>query len=308
VKPAVPAAVLLAIIGAACGKVGDPKPPINRAPLAANGLSAGQRGYVVTLSWTNPAQYVDNNGITDLAWVRILRNGTQIAREKAQVPGQPQSYTIDVTNDLDAELTFAVQAETTRGRLSPISDVVRFRPKEIPGTPRLLEPRVDLDRIMLEWMPPERRPELAEIFLIQRSDKPDVVSVTTNHYEDEDYEPGKKYDYTITSARAGNPVVPGAAGAIISVTATDTRPPAVPTGLVVEPSGAGVFLSWDANKERDFKEYLVFRSDQPEKPIFPPLSVNGVPDENYRSGLTYQLIAVDKSGNESKRSDPKGGP
>jgi hypothetical protein len=75
----------------------------------------------------------------------------------------------------------------------------------------------------------------------------------------------------------------------------------------VLPLGAGVFLSWEANKERDFKEYLVYRSDQ-SKPIFPPLSVNGIQDENYRSGLTYQLTAVDASGNESERSAPKGVP
>jgi hypothetical protein len=307
VKPVL-AAVLLAVVCTACGKVGDPKPPIKREPLAANGVSAGQSGNVVTLSWTNPARYVDNNAVTDLAYVRILRNGVQIAREKAQPAGQPQSYSIDVSNDLNTELTFVVQAETTRGTLSPPSEAVRIQPRDVPGVPRLLQSVVDLDRITLDWMPPERRPELAEVYLVRRTDRPAAVTVTTNHYEDEDYEPGKKYDYTITAARAGNPVVPGATGASISVAATDTKPPAAPTGLDVFSAGAGVFLSWDTNKERDFKEYWVFRSDQPEKPIFPPLSVNGIADETYRSGLTYQLVAVDKSGNESKRSDPKGGP
>jgi hypothetical protein len=260
------------------------------------------------LSWTNPERYVDNNGITDLGFVRILRNGVQIAMEKAQAAGQPQSYAIpiDAAKDLDTELIFAVQAETTRGRRSPLSEV-RIRPTEVPGAPRPLEPRVDLDRIILEWRLPEQKPELAEVFVIQRSDRPGMVSVTTNHYEDEDYEPGRKYDYTITAARAGNPVIPGAAGATISITATDRTGPAAPTGLQVLPLGAGVFLSWEANKERDFKEYLVYRSDQ-SKPIFPPLSVNGIQDENYRSGLTYQLTAVDASGNESERSAPKGVP
>jgi hypothetical protein len=307
VKPAVLAAVFLAVTCAACGKVGDPKPPIKRAPLAANGVNAGQSGNVVTLSWTNPARYVDNNAVTDLAYVRILKNGVQIAREKAQPAGQPQSYSIDVSNDLNAELTFVVQAETARGRLSPLSEAVRIQPKEVPGAPRQIEAVVDLDRITLDWMPPERRPELAEVFLVKRSDRPAAVPVTTNHYEDEDYEPGMKYDYTITAARAGNPVVPGV-GANISVTATDMKAPAVPTGLVVEPSGDGVFLSWDANKERDFKEYRVFRSDQPDTPIFPPGPANGTADSTYRSGLTYELVAVDKSGNPSKRSAPRGGP
>jgi hypothetical protein len=304
VKAAIPATVLLAVVAAACGKVGDPKPPVNRSPLAATGLSAGQSGNVVTLSWTNPARYVDSNGITDLAYVRILRNGVQIAREKAQPAGQPQSYPIDVTNDLDAELSFTVQAETGRGRLSPLSDAVRFRPKEVPGVPRPLEPTVDLDRILLQWMPPERKPELAEVFLIKRSDRPAVITVTTNRYEDEDYEPGKKYDYTITAARSGNPVVSGA-GASISVTAIDKTPPAVPTGLTVLPAGPGVFVNWDANTERDLKEYLVYRSDRPE-PI--SISINGMPDTTYRSGLTYRVVAVDKSGNKSEPSAPKGSP
>jgi len=304
VKAAIPATVLLAVVAAACGKVGDPKPPVNRSPLAATGLSAGQSGNVVTLSWTNPARYVDSNGITDLAYVRILRNGVQIAREKAQPAGQPQSYPIDVTNDLDAELSFTVQAETGRGRLSPLSDAVRFRPKEVPGVPRPLEPTVDLDRILLQWMPPERKPELAEVFLIKRSDRPNAVSVATNHYEDEEYEPGKKYDYVITAARAGNPVVPGAA-ATVSVTAKDTKPPAVPTGLQVDLSGPTVLLTWDMNREKDFKEYLIYRSDQ-ENPIFPPVVINFVTTDGYRAGLTYQIEAVDKSGNRSDKSAPKG--
>jgi hypothetical protein len=308
VKLVVPAVVLLVAISAACGKVGDPKPPIHRSPLAASSVSTGQSGYVVTLSWTNPARYVDNvNGITDLAYVRILKNGVQIAREKAQPAGQPQSYTVNVKDDLDKELTFSVQVETTRGRVSPLSDVVRVRPKEVPGSPRSVSATVDEDRITLAWSPPEQKPELAEVYLVQRSDRPGILSVATNHYVDEDYEPGKKYDYTITAARSGNPAVPGAS-VTTPVTARDENPPAAPTGLVVEPApNGGVFLSWDANKERDFKEYLIYRSDQAD-PIFPPIAINGIPDTSYRSGLTYQLVAVDKSGNPSAKSAPKSGP
>lgn len=305
-KPVVLPTLLLVVLGAACGKVGDPKPPINRSPLAANGVSAGQSGNTVTLSWTNPARYKDNNAVTDLAYVRILRNGVQIAREKAQPAGQPQSYPypIDVTNDLNAELTFAVQAETARGRLSPPSETVKIQPREIPGAPRLHPAVVDLDRITLDWLPPELKPELAEVFLIKRSDRPNVVSVTTNHYEDGDYEPDKKYDYVITAARAGNPVVPGAA-ATVSVTAKDTKAPAVPAGLQVELSGPTVILTWDMNKERDFKEYLIYRSDE-ETPFLPPVVINFATDGSYRSGLTYQIVAVDKSGNKSDRSAPRG--
>ena len=120
---------------AACGKVGDPKPPIKRSPQAANGLAAGQSGYVVTLSWTNPARYIDNNGVTDLAAVLILRNGVQISRETATAAGTPQSFTVDVTNSLGTDISFAVQVETQRGRVSTLSSSVPIRPVEVPGPP-----------------------------------------------------------------------------------------------------------------------------------------------------------------------------
>jgi len=293
----------------ACGKVGDPKPPINRTPLAVNGLNAGQSGHTVTLSWINPARYVgDKEAITDLGTIRILRNGVQIAQEKAGAPGQPQSYSIDVSKELDAEMTFAVQIETSRGRSSTVSTPVTIRPRDVPGPPVGLQATVDQERITLRWMVPQLNPTLAELYFVQRSDRPAPVRVMATSYEDEDYEVGKKYDYTVTAARGGDTPVSGLTGASLSVVATDEVPPLAPTGLTVMPAGLGaVFLRWDRNKERDVATYLVYRSDQ-EKPIVPPRAVEAFSDPEYRPGFTYQVVAVDKSGNESAKSAPAAGP
>jgi fibronectin type 3 domain-containing protein len=302
--------VSLFLLAVACGKVADPKPPVNRTPLAASDVSAGQSGNSVTLSWTNPALYIDSKtAVTDLGFVRILRNGTEIAREKAGMPGQRQSYTIpDVSNDLNAEWTFEVQIETSRGRMSTLSNPVQIRTRDIPGVPVDLVAKVDERRIILDWKPPQRNPELANVYLVTREDRPAPVTVVTNHYEDEDYESDKSYKYTVTAARTGDSLVTGASGASVSVVAKDESRPVAPTGLTVAAGGPGlVLIKWDRNKERDVKEYRVYRSDKGDSPLF-TTNVDGGTDPNYQSGLTYRVQAVDESGNPSPLSDPKAGP
>src|SRR5439155_12608780 len=66
--------LLLAV--AACGKVGDPKPPFIRIPEAVKDLTVTQTGYNLILTWTNPPRYVDGSAATNLARVRIQSDGT----------------------------------------------------------------------------------------------------------------------------------------------------------------------------------------------------------------------------------------
>jgi hypothetical protein len=304
VKLAGPAAVFVLIVAAACGKVGDPKPPINRTPQPVGDLKASQSGYRVTLVWTNPARYVDNNGITDLAFVRILRNGVPVGSEKAGLAGQPQSFAIDVTNSLDTDLTFVVQAETLRGKVSTLSNPVQIRPVDLPGVPRPLTPLVDQRRIFLKWDPPQEKANLVQGYLVQRSDWPAPVMVATTGFEDDNYEAEKSYEYKVTATRGG---IPGPASATVNVVAKDEKGPATPTGLEIEPAGAGVLLKWNANTERDFKEVLIFRSDQPDAPLV-RRSVDGWSDMTYRPGLSYRLIAEDEFGNKSEPSAWQPGP
>jgi len=306
VKRAAAAALLFLIVASACGKVGPPQAPIKRTPQAINDLRVSQSGHSVTLSWTNPALYIDNNGVTDLAAVLILRNGMQISKETAAAAGQPQSFTVDVSNSLGTDLSFAVQVETQRGRVSTLSSSVPIRPVEVPGPPVRLRAVTDQKRIILDWDAPERNPSLAQVYFLQRSDRATPVPPqTTNHFEDAEFEPDKKYDYTITAVREGG--IPGLSGASIQVTATDKTSPTTPTGLEIKPLGPGMALvNWNSNPERDLKEYRVYRSDQADEPIL--VTVDAFTDTNYRPGISYQVEAVDESGNRSGRSAPQTGP
>lgn len=100
----------------------------------------------------------------------------------------------------------------------------------------------------------------------------------------------------------------------------DTFPPAVPTGLAAVPVSASmnhgtaeVDLSWSANTEPDFAQYLVYRRDvsvdttaeqlapdNSSQPIVAPTfrDLHVQPGDTY----AYSVIAVDSAGNKSSRS------
>ena len=301
------AALLVLIAAAACGKVGNPLPPIVRTPQQVSDLRVTQNANQVILSWTNPASYVDGNAATDLSEIRILRNGVEVAREPVKAAGQPQSYALDVSGDLNSDLTFTVVVATQRRRTSVLSDAVLIHPRDAPGAPGALTAVFDQSRITLEWQPPEGNPDLVSGYRVQRSDRAALQEASATVFEDSEYEPGMTYTYAVTAVRAAGEVrIPGRPSAPIMVTAIDKNPPATPTGLRIQPLDAGtVLLEWTANKERDLKEYLVFRSDQAE----PVRTVaESWTDQNYRPGLSYQLAAEDASGNSSERSMPQAGP
>ena len=303
-----PAVVFVLVLAAGCGKVGDPKPPIVRTPQWVGDLKVAQNGYNVTLTWTNPTHYVDGNPATDLSEVRILRNGVVVTTAPAKGPGQIQTAQIDVRNSLNADLSFAVQVGTQRERASATSGAVTIRPVDVPGVPGQLSGVFDQLRVILDWQPPNQNPDLVGGYIVSRVDRQTTDFVQSPHYEDESYENDKTYTYTVTAVRGTSERTPGPTGAPVTVTSTDNRPPATPTGLRLEPLDTGVvLLQWNANTERDLKEHLVIRSDRPAEPVCRGRAAV-CRDETYRPGLKYQLAAVDISGNQSQLSEAVAGP
>ena len=302
------AALWVLIAATGCGKVGPPLPPIVRTPQQVADLKVKQSGDKVILSWTNPAVYVDSNPATDISNVRILQNGVVVATEPAKAAGQPQTAEIDISRSRDSDLSFAVVVVTERGKPSTPSNAAPIRPLAVPGPPRGLTATPDQLRIILDWEPPEQNADLANVYLVSRSDRPEPLVVTGRHFEDAEYEQDKVYMYTVTAARSGEKgPIPGLSGVPVTVTAKDTKPPATPSGLTLVLIDMVLQLQWTPNKERDLKEYLVFRSDRMEQPVCRgPAEL--CPDPTYRPGLTYRLFAEDRFGNRSPESAPIAGP
>ncbi len=65
--------VLLALTGQACGKRGDPQPPLPRGPRAVSDLSVQQEGAEAVLTFSYPDRLLTGAPLTDLASIEVYR-------------------------------------------------------------------------------------------------------------------------------------------------------------------------------------------------------------------------------------------
>src|SRR5439155_26838174 len=92
--------------------------------------------------------------------------------------------------------------ETSQGKTSRLSNFASITPVEVPGSVSGLAAVADQRRIFLQWKPPEDHPELADVYLVARSDLPaGTETVMETKYEDPRYTPGKTLMYQVTPAR-----------------------------------------------------------------------------------------------------------
>src|SRR5262245_34818163 len=72
-RPLLLTVLLVAALGAACGRKGDPRAPELAAPKPISNLSARAAADGVTLTWNRPTEYIDGSEIKDLASFVIFR-------------------------------------------------------------------------------------------------------------------------------------------------------------------------------------------------------------------------------------------
>jgi hypothetical protein len=306
------AVVLLLLFLAACGRVGDPLPPFIRVPEPVKDVAATQSGHDLILSWTNPSRYIDGSAATNLSRVQIRLNGSSspIATVEVTGPGKPQSYAMPLGPAAGGERAFTVVVETVQGKLSDVSNAAAIRPVEVPGRIARLRAVPDQRRIFLQWDKGQDHPDLADAYIIIRTDIPaETETVTDTRFEDDRYPAGKTVTYHVTAARrVEGRLVMGVGPEATTVLVEDKTPPAVPSGLEITQGDKGAFLTWEANAETDLAGYHVYRSDGADTGFKTPgerlIQTNSFFDPSYRSGLLYAVSAVDEFGNESARSAP----
>ena len=310
-----PCAILaLFLLTAACGKEAAPLPPFIRIPEAVKDLRAVQVAHNLVLTWTNPAKNVDGSAATNLAKVEIRNDSVTVATLSVSASGQPQSHTIPLGSSLDGRRSFTIVVDTMQGKKSGVSNAASITPVEVPGKVSQLHAVVDQRRIMLQWSMPLEHPELADAYLVTRSDMPaDSQTVSETQYEDSQYQPGKVVTYEVTALRrVAENTVPGIGSEAVTVRIEDKTPPQVPSGLDIVQSDTGAYLTWNPNSETDLAGYRVFRSDMANADFHPisdhAISTNAFFDPSYRSREYYRVSAIDEFGNESAMSDPLQGP
>ena len=304
------AILALALLIVGCGKEAPPLPPFIRIPEAVKDLSVTQHGHSLVLTWTNPARNIDGSAATNLAHVEIRSEDKPITTVNVAAPGKPQSDSVPLDTALDRRRTFTLVVDTSQGKRSRPSNVAAITPVEVPGPISQLRAVVDQRRIELEWAKPVEHPELADAYLVSRTDMPaESQTVTGTRYEDTQYDPGKVVTYQVTAVRrAGETSVPGTGAESVTVKVEDKTPPQVPSGLEIVQSDTGAYLTWSPNSETDLAGYRVFRSDSANGDFRPisdrVISTNALFDPSYRPGQYYRVSAMDEFGNESAMSDP----
>jgi fibronectin type 3 domain-containing protein len=304
----------ICLLVAACGKVGDPQPPNIRIPEAVKDLNVNQSGYMLVLTWTNPARNIDGSAATNLARVQVRSGTSEPTIVNAGEAGKAQSYSLPVIPGVDAPRRFIVVIETKQGKTSNPSNTASITPVEVPGTVADLRAVVDQRRITLVWSKPVEHPELANAYIVTRTDKPaEPEIVSDSRYEDSQYQQGKTFTYQVTALRrVQDHDVTGTGVQTITVLVEDKTPPATPEGLDIVQSDTSAYLTWDANMETDLAGYHVFRSDRAEGPFkstaLSLITKNVFVDPDYKPGTYYSVSAVDEFGNESPRSAAFRGP
>jgi fibronectin type 3 domain-containing protein len=299
----------LTLLLPACGKEAAPLPPLIRIPESVKDLKAAQSGHDLILTWTNPARYLDGSAATDLAHVEIRNGSAPVATVNVSGPGQPESHVISLGLVPDGQRTFTVVVDTTRGKKSGGSNVAAITPIEVPGKVSQLKAVVDQRRVMLDWNIPLDHPELADAYVVTRTDMPGESQIVSGtQFGDTQYEPGKVLTYQVTAIRrVGETTVPGTGTESVTVKVEDKTPPQMPSGLEIVQSDSGAYLTWSPNPETDLAGYRVFRSDRANGDFRPisdrVISTNALFDPSYHEGQYYRVSAVDEFGNESAMSD-----
>lgn len=143
----------------ACGKKGDPQPPLRRLPQGLSALSVAQRGARVVVSFTAPRAYSDGTRlpVVEVELLRAERAGdfAQVARaaRRRAAPGESLSESEPLPAP-GTVLRFAARVRA-KGKPSPLSRIVSLTVHAPPDAPNNLSARRTKAGVLLDWAAPD---------------------------------------------------------------------------------------------------------------------------------------------------------
>jgi fibronectin type 3 domain-containing protein len=218
------------------------------------------------------------------------------------------------------------QGPIVSGDLSNLPAIV---PLDVPVAPGALAATAKREGVVLTWTAPEtsiggaKNPTIAgyNVYRFPHGQPADEFAspanaspVTATTYTDQP--PYGTHDYFVTAvAAAGTPRIESEPSAIAGATFKDLVPPAAPAGLTALVETGAVRLVWDPVDAPDLAGYKIYRTEGtgieqlrpagtiPLNPVV-LLTATNYRDTGVNHGISYyyEVVAVDKSGNESARS------
>jgi hypothetical protein len=220
-------------------------------------------------------------------------------------------------------LRYAIRFVNSAGSKAAFSNFLLIEPiAKVANFPSLSPVRVTQDDMLLEWKSPETnidgsKPVNMIGFNIYRASAKEETAklinqtpVTSNEFADKNFEFEMNYRYFVRTVSLGANAEPveSQESNIIEILPKDTFPPNSPNSLTIAATPNSISIFFVPNSERDLAGYKVFRSTDKENWQLQTenlLQTTTFQDTKIESGKTYYyyLIAVDKFGNESEKSE-----
>ena len=292
---------LLISLLSGCGKIGDPLPPIPRAPLVVNELSVTQQGSRLILSFpmvrpprAEPLERIDiyrliepesaPRGLTEEEFAARATVISTIAGEQVKVG----STTITHLDPLDLRqqerglrYRYAVRMFNRDGRGADFSNYATITPlTELAAAPARPIPTLTQTEIVITWAPPETnengtRPANIAGYNLYRKIGDNVAKLnaqplTGTRFVDKSFQFGITYEYFVRSLSTQipspsnanlNEAIEGNASEALVFTPKDTFAPTAPTSITIASINGQVSLFWPSNPEADLAGYNIYRSE-----------------------------------------------
>jgi hypothetical protein len=283
---------LLILILAACGKRGDPHPPVPVIPKATTDLTVSQRGSKVLLTWSYPSLTTAGQNLNDIRRVVVYRyveeapasaptvTPTQFKRsmqkldsiEGAALPKASSgakltledSPAFHTTDGRPVRLNYAVTTESPSAR-GDVSNVVTIVPQDVPQPPANVVASAKAEGVVLTWTAPDKARLIGyDVYRFAHGAPVDELAapinsapVTATTYTDAP--PYGAYDYYVTAVVAASPRIESDPSAAASATFKDLVPPPAPKNLSVLIETKTARLVWDPVDAPDLAGYRVYR-------------------------------------------------
>ena len=262
--------ILLFAVLVACGKRGDPRPPVPIIPKAVSDLVVTQRGSKVILTWSYPSLTTSGRTLRDLHRVVVYR-----VTEELPVPQAGRDPNAILPGDVDVTVPRPIQQ---------FSKVLGVTPAQFVK----LRERVDS---------------------IEGANLPAATSGAHLIYEDtptfttRDGRP-VRLNYAVVAEGGTAKSDLSNIATIVPVVV-----PAPPANVTATPDAKGVVLKWDApSTAKMFNVYRIGANDAPNE-LAPPINTAPVTSATYTDSpaygaYTYRVTAVASTGPPRIESDP----